>query len=397
MLTDFREEFATRYQDHLRKKLVGMKIASFRFEPNLKSGDVLHRFKLDLSNVLVRDIVNLTDRTIDPITDSDQTLTIDRKKGTTFPIAHWEEVQAGELNPGMTAGKEVAHKVATYVDADILAETQNAFAVFDTGNLTGATPNGTPIAMSVNNVAQIITQSYARLESNDAPMVNIAWAVDPYFVSILAQHPLGKDTQIGDNTFRNGFSGNTYGSEIFVTNNLTGEAHLNISQTVSDDDTVTINGVTFTFKTSLGSTAGNVLIGANPAASRANLIAAINGAAGAGTTYVELSAADRVKVTNRFRLSASETGTSVIVKGIGAGRLTVDDTLTHADNEFIKNFVHCFYGQRGSIEVIMQDEVNMKMRPEPKQDTMNIFNDVLYGIKTFDDGAEYFLDVHIAA
>jgi hypothetical protein len=397
MLTNFRDEFATRYQDILNKRLVGMKIASFRFEPNLKSGDVLHRFKLDLSNVLVRDIVNLTDRTVDPISDSDQTLTIDRKKGTTFPIAHWEEVQAGELNPGMTAGKEVARKVATYVDADILFETKNAFATFDTGNLTGANPNGTPIAMAVNNVAQIITQSWARLDSNDAPMVNTAWVVDPYFVSILAQHPLGKDTQLGDQTFRNGFSGNTYGSEIYVSNNLTGEAVLNISESVTDEDTVVIEGVTFNLVTSLGAVAGNVLIGANAAATRANLISAINGTAGAGSTYVALSAADRIKITNRKRITASETGTTVVLVGVGSGRLNLSETLTHSDNEFTKNFVHCYFGQKGSIEVIMQNEVNMKMRPEPKQDTMNIFNDVLYGIKTFDDGAEYFLDVHIAA
>ena len=39
----------------------------------------------------------------------------------------------------------------------------------------------------------------------------------------------------------------------------------------------------------------------------------------------------------------------------------------------------------------------MKMLQEPKQDTMNILNDVLFGVKTFDDGAQRFLDVLIAA
>ena len=49
----------------------------------------------------------------------------------------------------------------------------------------------------------------------------------------------------------------------------------------TDGDTVTINGVTFTFKTTLGATAGNVLIGGSATNARANLAALI---AAPGTT-----------------------------------------------------------------------------------------------------------------
>jgi len=44
----------------------------------------------------------------------------------------------------------------------------------------------------------------------------------------------------------------------------------------TDGDTVTLNGVTFTFKTTLGSTAGNVLIGGSASAANTNLTALIN-------------------------------------------------------------------------------------------------------------------------
>lgn len=53
----------------------------------------------------------------------------------------------------------------------------------------------------------------------------------------------------------------------------------------ANNDTVVLDGVTYTFKTVFVDVAGNVLIGASISASIDNLVAAINGDAGAGTLY----------------------------------------------------------------------------------------------------------------
>jgi hypothetical protein len=52
----------------------------------------------------------------------------------------------------------------------------------------------------------------------------------------------------------------------------------------TNGQTVIIGAATYTFQTSLTNVAGNVLIGANPGASRANLICAINATSGGGCT-----------------------------------------------------------------------------------------------------------------
>lgn len=93
-LTDFSTSFVMRYQDILNKMLVGLKIANTRYESNLKYGDTVTRFALDLSGVRVRAFTNLTDRTIDPITDSEQNMTVNIQSGAVFPIGRLEEIQA---------------------------------------------------------------------------------------------------------------------------------------------------------------------------------------------------------------------------------------------------------------------------------------------------------------
>lgn len=53
----------------------------------------------------------------------------------------------------------------------------------------------------------------------------------------------------------------------------------------ANNDTVTVNGVTYTFKTALTPTPGEVLIGARSEDTAANLVAAMTGSSGAGTLY----------------------------------------------------------------------------------------------------------------
>lgn len=92
---------------------------------------------------------------------------------------------------------------------------------------------------------------------------------------------------------------------------------LAVTGTPSDSDTVVINSVTYTFKTILGSTAGNVLIGGSAANASANLIAAINGAAGAGTNYVATTVSPNADVS--AAAGAGDSGHDVVLTALTAG------------------------------------------------------------------------------
>lgn len=398
-ITQFKEGFVPKYQDILNKSLIGRKIASMGLESNLTWGKKVHRPKLNVSGLIVRDVVRYADRTMNAITDSDQYLEILNQKAVDFSIDDWDKLQTGPLQLGETAGKEAALKLKTYIDADILAETLNAAQTFDDGDIAGTPGNGITLAAgSSGNVAKTFTNLLAKLQSYNVENSNIAVTLDPYTLAVINQEIFGKDIRLTDNTLQNGYSGPVLGFETYMTNNLTYTAFLSLGQDVTANDTVTINGVEFKFVAALSAgptVPGEVLAGANAAASRVNLVAAINGAAGDGSLYTEVSAANRLLLS---RITATDViaSTAVTIQGTGTGRITVAEGLTHASNIWSKKMIHCYAGKKGGVDIVLQQDVKPTFRDEAKQKTTNVLTDALYGIKTFDDGAAKFIDLKIA-
>jgi hypothetical protein len=395
-LSQFNEEFQLRYQDVLSKELVSMKVATTELRSSLKFGDTVHRPKIDTSNLKVRDVTRYVDRTIPQISDADQTITIDKQKAVDFAMDQWDKLQAGPLSPEEKAGEIAADMLSQYIDADVFYQVRNAANKFDTGNLTGTSSNNTPIALSTSNAFQVPTQLFAFLRSHKIKGGNLVIVGDSYAASIFQQTIIGKNIDMAESVMKNGYSGPLVNFSYFVSENLTGEATLTSTGTFSDNDTVTIGGVTFTMKTTLGATAGNVLIGANAAASIANLVAAINGAAGAGSTYVELSAANRLTITDTLRITATATSATVMtIVGTGSGRLSLSKSA--ANWSWTTNFIHAYAGQSNAIDLVVQQDVELDIRGESKQKTDNYLTDALYGVKVFDDRAQRFVDLQISA
>jgi hypothetical protein len=229
---------------------------------------------------------------------------------------------------------------------------------------------------------------------------NLAFVVDSYGIADMFQYLLGKNADFVNALFQNGYiNEQVAGAKVYVSENLTGEAVLSSAQTPSNGDTVVIGGVTFTFNTTLTTTPGSVLISGSADAARANLTALVN-TPGTTTTFgTALSASNVTTLTKTLRLTATndDTANTMTIVGKGSGRLVLGGTLTNTNNTWSKNFIHAYFGKAGAIDVVIQKDVKVDMRPEPKQPTTNIMSRVLYGIKTFQDGSQKFLDVLINA
>lgn len=102
---------------------------------------------------------------------------------------------------------------------------------------------------------------------------------------------------------------------------------LTSSGNFTNDQTVTVGGKVYTFKSTLTNSDGNVLIGADRTASHANLKAAINLEAGAGTTY----AAAMTLNANVTATSANATTTVVGAKVAGTAGNSIASTSTQSN------------------------------------------------------------------
>lgn len=395
-LTDYKAAFDNSYQEIFQKTLVAKEIMNMRLEPMLTYGGSVTRVALDLSNALVRTVTRGSASTIDSITDSAESLTVNLEKEIAFHLSDGEVTQTGPLKAMQFAGKELARKLAIDLDGRCFAEVLNASYTFDNGDLTTGSASGTPITLNSTTVPQMTTRLGAKLRfrNNQEVMTNMALVVDSYAASDISQFIISKNIDLAGAVFRNGYVGDVATAQMYISENLTSTSVLSIATQPTDGDTVTIAGVTFTFKTTLGSTAGNVAIAGSADAARLNLSELINSPGTTDAGQVALSAANQI-IMSKYVATDDAAANTMTVVGTGTGRTLVSETLTDATDTWTLNYLNCYYGKKGAIDLVVQDMKEVDVRPTADRRGNNIFSSYLAGIKTFADGAKKFLNVKI--
>lgn len=394
-LTNYKAQFDNTYQEVFQKVVTFKRVANFRFESVLKYGASVTRVAYNIDGVQVRTVTRGAASTIDVISDTPESLTVNLEKEAVFYISDGEVTQAGPLNPGEVIGGQVAVKVALDLDGQFYNEVTNAFQTFDNGDLTTLVSTGTAITLSSATVPQMATRMPAKLRrgGNQDIMTNLVMVVDSYAGSDIAQFLLGKNIDLAGSVFKNGYTEDVSNAAMIISEKLKATATLLSAGTFSDGETVTINGVVFTMKTTLGATPNNVLIGANAAASITNLTALINAPSVTTAQGVALSTADQAKIAGITAVATS--ATVMTLTGVGTGRLILAEAA--ASWSWATNYIHAYFGKRGAIDLVVQDIKEVDMRPTSDRRGTNVFSSYLAGVKTFADGAKKFLDVWIAA
>lgn len=107
---------------------------------------------------------------------------------------------------------------------------------------------------------------------------------------------------------------------------------LTLDTNPSDGDTVTLGASTYTFKTTLTPTAGEVLIGADIDESLSNLTAAINGGDGSGTAYASGTATNTSATAQNATPTTNQMTATAILGGTAGNSIASTETFTAVNN-----------------------------------------------------------------
>jgi hypothetical protein len=216
--------------------------------------------------------------------------------------------------------EEAGERIAIKFDAHVLySGAINATNTVDASNLGGTAGEG--ISLSTSNVLNVFGEINEYLDSENIPQDERYAVITPLFKNKLWQYIAGKESLLGDKTGEKGNIG-SYGSlKLYVSNNDTGEARWTPANNPSDGDTITIEGITFTFKATPGTTAGAIDIGSDTAHTIDNLVALINnGGVGDDTNNVSVSTANQRAIQNWVAVDGA---TYILVYVKGTPSLTV--------------------------------------------------------------------------
>lgn len=279
----------------------------------------------NIANAVNEAVSNNEYTSVEASTDAD-ILPIDRRAIFSEKIGAFDEVSfsTGSLiaDRAMNASKVMAQSIDRYVINKAVDSVGTAL-----GN-GGAVGSATPWTVSSSNALEIVNTVVEEVNFNEGYGDDKFVLVDTAFVKDLTGYFQASGNNVADETIRQGvpYVGILAGGvKVFQSNNIPHTATVTFGAIATAGDTVTINGVTFTYVASIGTTPGNLLVGANAAASQAALQGALNDIATTTATYVAVSLNDQNKIKS-LQGTASTASTVMTYATKGAFRLTASFT-----------------------------------------------------------------------
>jgi hypothetical protein len=409
----FETRMSKRMQVSFYKKPVFRSFVNTEERSNLKNGQSVTRPYRSLmrSQAYTRN----GSLTFQDLTDTNETLTINTINAVPFQIDDFDAVQSN-FKLQREYANDAMLELNSGIDADVLSEVANALNVVDDADFGGS--SGDPIALDASNVFQVFTALNRKLQENNIDVTGMDPRLDdgvigakglagfmvmsPYFSAVLTEAEQNRETVIGDRTGLNGYVKSRGSLDLMLSNNSYWSAVLGLATQPTDGDTVVIGGVTFTFKTTLGSTAGNVLIGASADEARANLAALINapgtttalGVALSNTRSFSDTRSDREKIEDLVATN-DNTANTLTLTADGGNYVVLSETLTDATDGWSKETQHLLAGRKGCVDMV--DQVSPTVKTSDIEDGYGIKVKpcVLYGLKTFREGARRMVNVKI--
>ena len=393
------EYWSKRVQYLLKNTLVANEICNYEEQSTMKNGDVVHR--TIPTDITVNDYSAGSDVTVQDQAVTDETLSIDISKevSTYYDMNEMKQNSLDYINQFFI--DRAAYRLRDEMDARVLREIENAVVDFDDGDIGGTDGNG--IAITKDNCEEVFSESWAKLSEQgvekDKPRVAV---VTPSVAAKMRSSNILNGYDRADQSLAEWFLSKNYqgkylGWNVYESQNVSHKTVITYTGQPSADDAFDVAGVTFTFVAS-PSSAGDVDIGADADGSYANLAAAINGGAWAGSTYIALSTANRNTLT-KLNVVATQDATANTLSIVTAGKATVQENESDPlDNATTSSTVAlCYLARQGATDMVAQFQPTVQKNKAPLRNGYFFILWNLYGIKTFDEGTNRMIELNVNA
>lgn len=396
------------------KQPVYQVLADTRLDADLTKGQTVARSYA--SDVQVNDMGADGSYSTQAITDTQETLVVNKEKEASIYIKKLDELQA-HLPLKQKYGKKLANALINQIDGDVtLAMYQGAGTVLDDGSFAGTAGNG--FTVTASNVATVFSTAMQKLRLKNVVYTGRFQAgiklevpdgmpvacVSPEILTYIELFLGGKDTLLGDKTSTNGYSGYFMGFELFLSNALPWTGTLALSVNPIDGDTTIINGVTITFKSTVdaGVTAGQVKIASTVTLTNSNLATFLNAAGNITTAdatnagYNALSTANQRLMKNMVWTSSA---TGLTVTAAGWGTVVVSSTFTSGSNLWTvaKQQLHALFCLSKSCSLVVMKDPSLEENFVSGKIGRDYIAWTVYGIKVFTDQVPQIVTLAVAS
>lgn len=358
------------------------------------------------------------------VVDTEESLVVNFEKEASFYIKDLDVLQ-DHLPVQQKYARNASTAIHQQIDADVLGKYGDFTSTLTASYFGGTSGNG--IELTSANCAQVFSGvntllqranifinmaiKFTAVKAEDSQFDIGCAVISPDFYARIIERLEGKVGGLGDSVSVQGHVGKYMGYDLFVTNALAWTGELYMATNPSDGDTLTINGVVLTAKTTVdgGTTAGQFKVASTVDLTRANLVAFLNAptttvadATNAGYNAVSatpdasgFSDQDRLSLGTWTNSNSLDTATVVF---LGKGKVTVAETLTPAGDGWTtgKQVQHCLIGVMNAIDVVLQQEPKMDTRKRDGYVGSDVVTWAAYGIKVFNDGLAKMVDVRIS-
>lgn len=385
-----KEIWSAEIQEELEKSLVALEIC--KLHPELKNTDTFN--KPYINKFRAKTYTPGSDFTALDVTATNDYLTIGTYKVIPIYVDKVEEVQSSYPLRSIYS-ERIVQDLRRGIDATILSDYDQATSYVDDADLGGTAGNSASVNPS--NVHRLFTAAAKKLDNQLVGQVNRFAVVSPTIIELIRLYTGGKDSNFGDEVMQNGYVGSRFGFKIYQSANLTYVARWTPANQPSDGDTVTINGVVFTFETGvLTDLAGKVKSATSAAVTLDNLVTALNAPDTSVTdVFYAISSADSLAALEG--IVATDGTTYLGLEHVGGGEIAL--AASETNDPWSVETIHCLFGQKGAIDFALQVAPEIGFNQEPKRlpGSGNLVAWDIFGWKTFIDGKKKLVDVRVAA